>query len=204
MINKETGQEIEPIEYGIDEEDIQRRAEQNLLSGNREYQKLVKEFEKYDYRRDYAKACFVKQRIMAMTEIEINRLWKLEIDRRKNIRAISEVLLEKDRDEYDRWQELLAGLSFVMDMIDYTVRDINELLRRNNLGVKLEKFKEIEGARALANRLTGDNMKHSSDWQVGMWMEESDRLWDYMKERCATYRRKVDRKLARSNDHRDK
>ena len=193
MINKETGQEVEPIEYGIDGEAIQRQAEANLLNGNREYRKLKQELDGLDFRCDFLKINLVKTKMKHMVNQETDRLWMLEMDKRKSVRGISDLLLQKDRAEYDHWQELLAGLSFVMDMIDFTVADINELLNRNNIGIKLEKFKEIEAARGLAQQLTGDNLSHSKDWHAQMWMDESDRLWECLKERCATYRRKVDR-----------
>ena len=193
MINKETGQEVEPIEYGIDGEAIQRQAEANLLNGNREYRKLKQELDGLDFRRDFVKINLVKTKMKHMVNQETDRLWMLEMEKRKSVRGISDLLLQKDRAEYDHWQELLAGLSFVMDMIDFTVADINELFDRNNIGIKLEKFKEIEAARGLAQQLTGDNLSHSKDWHAQMWMDESDRLWEYLKERCAIYRRKVDR-----------
>ena len=197
MINKETGQEAEPIEYGIDAEAIAQQAKVNLLNGNREYKRLYEDYRKLDSRRDFVKISMTQVRLRQMENEEIDRLWMLEMEKRKSIRGISDLLRQKDRHEYDHWQELLAGLSFVMDMIDFTVADINELLQRNNIGIKLEKFKEIEAARELAQKLTGDNLNHSKDWHAQMWMDESDRLWEYMKERCATYRRKVDRIEAR-------
>ena len=193
MINSETKQQVEPIEYGIDAEAIQRQADQNLMKGNKEYRKLHEQLDKCDMHRDFVKINYLKTKMKLMAHAEIDRLWMLEMDKRKSVRGLSEVLLQKDRKEYDHWQELLAGLSFVMDMIDFTVADINELLNRNNIGIKLEKFKEIEAARGLAQQLTGDNLNHSKDWHQQMWMDESDRLWEHLKERCATYRRKVDR-----------
>lgn len=193
MINSETKQQVEPIEYGIDAEAIQRQAKNNLMTGNREYKKLQDEYMRLDRRRDFVKINLVQTKMRHMENQEIDRLWKLEMDKRKSVRGLSEVLLQKDRKEYDHWQELLAGLSFVMDMLDFTINDMNELLNRNNIGIKMEKFQEIEAARALAQQLTGDNLNHSKDWHAQMWMDESDRLWEHLKERCATYRRKVDR-----------
>lgn len=192
MINKETGQEVDPIEYGIDTDEIQRRAEQNMKTGCKEYKRLLQELDRLDPRHDFMKMSLVKTKMKHMVAEEIDRLWMLEMDRRKSVQGISDLLMQKDRGEYDHWQELLAGLSFVMDMIDFTVADINELFDRNNIGIRLEKFKEIEDARALAQRLTGDNLKHSKQWHQDMWYEESDRLWEHLKERCAAYRREVD------------
>lgn len=197
--NKNTQQAGEPIEYGIDAEAIQRRAEQNL-AGNREYRLLKKELERLDPRSDFVKLNLVKTKMRVMMNEEIDRLWALEMERRKEIRGISDLLRQKDRAEYDHWQELLASFSFAMDMIDFTIHDVNELLEKNNIGIKMEKFKEIEAARALAQKLTGDNLKHSKQWHKDMWYEESDRLWEYMKERCATYRRKVDRRIDREKN----
>ena len=197
MVDKETRQETEPIEYGIDCEAILRQAEDNLAKGNREYRKMRKEVDALDWRRDYVKINLLKSKMQQLTNNEVDRLWMLEMNKRKSVRGISDLLLKKDRTEYDHWQELLAGLSFIMDMIDFTIADMNELLQHNNTGIKLEKFKEIEAARTLAQQLTGDNLKHSTEWHAKMWMDESDRLWEYLKLRCSTYRRKVDRKLDR-------
>ena len=192
LFNKETRQEVEPVEYGIDEQAIQQQAESNLKSGNAEFKRLERELQKLDCHRDFAKISLTKAKMQALMEQEVNRLWALEMNQRKSIKGISELLLQKDRAQYDRWQELLAGLSFIMDMLDFTVNDINELLARNNIGIKLEKFKEIEAARGLAQKLTGDNLSHSKQWHAQMWMDESDGLWEHLKERCAAYRREVD------------
>ena len=192
MINKKTGKEAEPVEYGIDAEAIQRQAKDNLMTGNREYKKLQDEYQRLDRRSDFVKITFVQTKMRHMENQEVDRLWMLEMEKRKSVKGISDLLLRKDREQYDRWQELLAGLSFIMDMLDFTINDINELLDRNNVGIKLEKFKEIEAARGLAQQLTGDNLKHSKEWHAQMWMDESDRLWEYLKERCAAYRREVD------------
>lgn len=196
MINKETGQEVEPIEYGIDAEAIQRQAKQNLMTGNREYKKLQDEYQLLDRRRDFVKINLTQTKMRHMENQEIDRLWMLEIEKRKSVRGISDLLRQKDRAEYDHWQELWAGLSFIMDMLDFTVADINELFDRNNIGIKMEKFK---AARWLAQQLTGDNLKHSKQWHAEMWMDESDRLWEYLKEHCATYRRKVETMEEKTN-----
>ena len=191
--------EQESVEYGIDPEAISRQAKQNLLTGNNEYRKMYKQLQGLDPRRDFVKRSIIETKQRMMESAEIDRLYGIEIAKRKSVKVISSLLLEKDRKEYDRWQELMAGFLFTMDMMDFTVNDINELLARNNIGIKLEKYKEIEAARSLAQKMTGDNLSHSKGWHADMWMDESDRLWEFMKERCAVYRRKVDRKLERLN-----
>lgn len=195
MIDKNTRQEVEPSEYGIDTEDIKRRARE-ILNGNREYRRLQEQLKKIDCRREMVKLSMTQTRLRQMESEEIDRLWLLEMEHRKNINGIGGLLRRKDKAEYDRWQELLAGLSFTIDLMDYAVHDINELLDRNSIGIKLEKFKEVEGMRELMKQLTNDSMNNSDDWKKEMWWNESDSLWEHMKERCAAYREEVDRILA--------
>jgi len=117
----------------------------------------------------------------------------MAIDKRKSVDGISEMLKVNNPAAYDRWQELLAGMSFLFDMIDFSIADINELLDRNGVGVKLEKFKEIEGARKVCKDMMLTDFDKMPEVQQQMWMDESDRLWEHLKERCAVYRRKVGR-----------
>jgi hypothetical protein len=41
--------------------------------------------------------------------------------------------------------------------------------------------------------LVGNEVKTMPDYQQQLWMDESDRLFDHVKERAAVYRRKVER-----------
>lgn len=192
MINSETNQQAEPIEYGINAEELQRQAEKNMLSC-KEYKKMQKKLNELDIRTDFAKISHLKTKMKLMVHAEIDRLWMLEMEQRKSVRGINQLLRKKDRTQFSHWQELIAGISFLMDMLDFTINDLNELLLKNNVGIKMENFKEIAEARKVAQKLTGDNLKHSNEWHRQMWMEESDRLYEHLKQRCSTYRRKVER-----------
>ena len=122
-----------------------------------------------------------------------DRLEQMAIDNRKSVEGINDVLKANDPAAYDHWQELLAGMSFLFDMIDFSIADINELLDRNGVVVKLEKFKEIEAARKICDEMSLKDFTRMHEAHQQLWMDESDRLWEHLKERCGVYRRKVDK-----------
>ena len=182
----------EQKDYHLDEEAIFAQGKENLMS-NKEYSKLYEQWKRLDPRRDFVKAEYLKTKMRILEQKEFARLEQLAIDKRKSVEGISEMLRENNPAAYDHWQELLAGMSFLFDMIDFTIADINELLDRNGVGVKLEKFKEIEAARKVCNDMALKDFVRMHATQQQLWMDESDRLWEHLKERCAVYRRKVDK-----------
>lgn len=185
-------QEDEQMEYGIDRKELEQRA-LTILQGNSEYRKLDKEFQKLDTHRDLVKINYIKTKMRAMVGQKIDALWAMEIKRRKDVNHLNELLKSKDINEYHLWQDLLSALTFAMDIIDFSVHDIDELLQRNNIGIRMTQYEEITAARAIAQQLTGDSLGHSEQWHTDLWMEESDRIWEYVKERSSVYRRKADR-----------
>ena len=190
MLNKNDKKEDEMLPYGIEEEKMRERAEENLKA-NKEYQKLRKQLDKLNMRTDLVQVSIVKARMRQMVEYETDRLIDMEMKNRKCVKGVSRVLKEKDMKEYDEWQEVLASLSFSMDMIDYAVAEINDILKRNDTGIKLEDFDEIKKARKLVQRLVGEDIINSEGWHQKLWIEECDRLWEHMRNRCEVYRRKV-------------
>lgn len=182
----------EQIDYHLDENAILAQAKENLKR-NKEYGKLYEQWKRLDPRRDFVKIGLLQAKIRRMEQQEFDRLEQNAIDDRKSVDGINDVLKANNPDAYDHWQELLAGMSFLFDMIDFSIADINELLGSNGVGVKLEKFKEIEGARKVCKDMMLTDFDKMPETQQQMWMDESDRLWEHLKERCAVYRRKVDR-----------
>lgn len=182
----------EQKDYHLDEVAIMAQAKENLMR-NKEYNKLYEEWKRLGRQRDYVRIGLLQTKMRVLEQQEFNRLEQMAIDKRKSVDSISEMLKANNPAAYDHWQELLAGMSFLFDMIDFSIADINELLDRNGVGVKLEKFKEIEGARKVCKDMMLTDFDKMPEMQQQMWMDESDRLWEHLKERCAVYRRKVDR-----------
>lgn len=178
--------------FHFDEAAMMEQARANLLN-TKQYSKLYDEWKRLDPKRDFVKITAVQMKLRKMESAEFDRLERLEIERRKEVKSIDELLRQYNMDDFNRWQELLAGMSFLFDMIDFSIADINELLDRNEIGVKMEKFKEIEAARKVCIEMAGNNLKKMAQKKSELWMDESDRLWERLKERCAVYRRKVDK-----------
>lgn len=188
-----TNEQINPADYGIDREAIARQAIGNL-KGNRPYQKLYEQLQRLDPRRDFVKRNYVQTQIREMESKEINRLVNLELDRRKDVNRLTDYLQGDDR---NRYQELMSGLSLLLDMIDSTFFDINQLLSRCNTGVQMENFPEIVSAKKLVWTLANGEQNEMPRYKADLWAEESARLYDYLQERCAVFRRKVERKEAK-------
>lgn len=182
----------EQKDYHLDEVGIMAQAKENLKS-NKEYGKLYEQWKRLDPRHDFVKIEYVKTKIRVLEQQEFDRLEQKALDARKSVDGINGVLKANNPAAYDHWQELLAGMSFLFDMIDFSIADINELLDRNGVGVKLEKFKEIEAARKMCDEMALKDFGRMHEAQQQLWMDESDRLWEHLKERCAVYRRKVDK-----------
>jgi len=182
----------EQKDYHLDEVAIMAQAKENLMR-NKEYSKLYEQWKRLDPRRDFVKIGLLQAKIRRLEQQEFDRLEQQALDDRKSVDGINDVLKSNNPAAYDHWQELLAGMSFLFDMIDFSIADINELLDRNGVGVKLEKFKEIEGARKVCKDMMLTDFDKMPETQQQMWMDESDRLWEHLKERCAVYRRKVDK-----------
>ena len=182
----------EQKDYHLDEDAIIAQARENLKR-NKEYSKLYEQWKRLDPRRDFVKIGLLQAKIRRIEQQEFDRLEQMAIDNRKSVEGINDVLKANDPAAYDHWQELLAGMSFLFDMIDFSIADINELLDRNGVGVKLEKFKEIEAARKMCDEMSLKDFTRMHEAQQQLWMDESDRLWEHLKERCGVYRRKVDK-----------
>lgn len=182
----------EQKDYHLDEDAIIAQARENLKR-NKEYSKLYEQWKRLDPRRDFVKIGLLQAKIRRIEQQEFDRLEQMAIDNRKSVNGINDVLKKNSPAAYDHWQELLAGMTFLFDMIDFSIADINELLDRNGVGVKLEKFKEIEAARKMCDEMALKDFGRMHEAQQQLWMDESDRLWEHLKERCAVYRRKVDK-----------
>lgn len=59
-----------------------------------------------------------------MEQQELERLQQREMNRRKDIKAIAEMLQGEQRQQYD---ELLSGISLLLDLMDSTFSDLNTL-----------------------------------------------------------------------------
>lgn len=182
--------------YGIDRDAINEQARANLQN-NRQYKKLYEEYQRLDPRRDFVKIGILQSRLRLMESREMDRLANLEIERRKDVNLLADVLREKDAKEYERYQELMAALSLLLDMMDSTFGDLNRLLVRNKIGITMDQFPELIAAKKLAWQMASGEQNQMPEYKSELWSEESERIYKYLLERCATYRRKVDRIEAR-------
>ena len=170
-----------------------RQAQENVKD-NREYKKLRKELEQLNPRRDLLKYQLVQTKMRYMEQQELERLQQREMNRRKDIKAIAEMLQGEQRQQYD---ELLSGISLLLDLMDSTFSDLNTLLMRNKVGIQIDKFPELKAARKMLWDMANDEQDKMPQYRLDLWADESERLYKHLRERMAIYRRKVEREEAR-------
>ena len=178
--------------YGIDRDAICEQARANL-SKNRQYKKLYDELNRLDLHCDLVKIGILQSRLRLMESREMDRLAELEIMRRKDVNRLADLLKEKDILEYEQYQDLMSALSLLLDMMDSAFGDLNRLLVRTKMGITMEQFTELQQAKRLAWQMASGEANGMPKYKSDLWSEESERIYKYMMERCATYRRKVDR-----------
>ncbi len=172
-----------------------RQAQENVKD-NREYKKLSKQLAQLDPRRDLLKYQLVQTKMHYMEQQELERLQQLEMNRRKDIKAIAEMLQGEQRQQYD---ELLSGISLLLDLMDSTFSDLNTLLMRNKVGIQIDKFPELQAARKMLWDMANEEQDKMPQYRLDLWAEESDRLYKHLRDRMAIYRRKVEREEARQD-----
>ena len=185
-------QEIRPEDYGYDGEAIADQARENLKR-NRPYQKLYEQMEQLDPMKDFVKRNYLMAQARQMEEKEILRLMELDNKRRMDVRRIGDFLEEHNPADSEKYESLMAGFAFLLDMIDFTLHDLNEILFRNKTDIRMENFPEIVKCRKLAEEMAGSDTKKMPKWQRDMWIYESDRLWNTLKERSLSYLKRAER-----------
>lgn len=181
-----------PEDYGYDTRKIAEQATENL-GRNKEYRKLLDKYDQAVKRREYATAITLNGRINEMKTNEVQRLVALEEEKRESVHAIAAMLERIDKTEHDKYMDLMSGMCFLLDMLEITIIDINDLLVRNNIGVKMGQFHEVTAVKDMASELAGQETKAMPEYQRKEWEEETDRLYSHLQERAAVYRRKVER-----------
>jgi len=206
MAEKETTEKIiaDLDEMHYDMQEIANRAMENL-GGNREYRNLLDRYDRAVRSRQYVQQAQLSAKIDLMKRQEMQRLIELEESRRKDVNTLARMLKRINHADHDRYQELLAALSLLLDMTDNVFFDINEVLKRNNLGIEMDNFPELKAAKKTAQDMAIKEQYAMARYKEDLWNEESERIYKYLLERCATYRRKVDRIEARQEkkDHKD-
>lgn len=172
-----------------------QQAHENLMD-NREYKKLRKELEQLNPRRDLLKYQLVQTKMRHMEQQELERLQQREMNRRKDIKAIAEMLQGEQRQQYD---ELLSGISLLLDLMDSTFSDLNLLLMRNKVGIQIDKFPELQAARKMLWDMANEEQDKMPQYRHDLWADESERLYKHLRDRMAIYRRKVEREEARQD-----
>ncbi len=126
-------------------------------------------------------------------EDEVHRLVQLEEKRRMDVNAIDAMLRDLNPEDHHRYQQLMACLSMGIDMLDHTFASINGLLYRNGIGVQMFQFPEVAAAKKMLSELADMEVDHMPKYKANVYIEESDRLWNHLQQRCAVYVRKIDR-----------
>lgn len=170
-----------------------RQAQENVKD-NHEYKKLSKELAQLNPRRDLLKYQLVQTKMRYMEQQELERLQQREMNRRKDIKAIAEMLQGEQRQQYD---ELLSGISLLLDLMDSTFSDLNLLLMRNKVGIQIDKFPELQAARKMLWDMANEEQDKMPQYRLDLWADESERLYKHLRDRMAIYRRKVEREEAR-------
>lgn len=187
---------INPEDYGYASVDIIKQAADTLRQ-NKHYRKLMEQWDTANKRGQMVQKININAQMRQMEKAEIDRIVAYEDERRKSVTAVSQMLEQIDHDEYLKYQDLMSCLSFLLNLVDYTFTEINDVLHRNKLGIQMENFPELIKARKEMATLVGGEVKTMPDYQQQLWMDESDRLFDHLKERAAVYRRKVEREEKR-------
>lgn len=178
--------------YGIDRDAICEQARANLAN-NRQYKKLYDEMNRLDHKRDFVKIGILESRLRLMESREMDRLAELELKRRMDVNYLGNVLKEKDAKEYEAYQTLMSALSLLLDMTDNIFFDLKKLLDRNNLGIEMDNFPELKAAKKTVQSMAIKEQYSMERYKEDLWNEESERMYKYVLERCATYCRKVNR-----------
>lgn len=182
--------DLEELHY--DTQAIANMAMQNL-GKNKEYRRLLDQCDKAARAHQYVQQSQLSAKIELMKRQEMQRLIELEESRRKDVNQLGRMLKQLNPEDYDRYQELMAGLSLLLDMTDNIFFDINKVLRRNNLGIEMDNFPELKAARKTVEDMAIQEQGTMKRYKEDLWNEESERIYKYLLERCATFRRKVDR-----------
>ena len=119
-----------------------------------------------------------------------------ELERRKDINNMATLLHGEER---NRYQELVAGLSLLLDLMDSTFSDLNTLLMRNKTGIQMDKFPELRAARKMLWDMANGEQEGMPQYKLDLWAAESDRLYKVLQERMGVFRRKVEREEARQD-----
>lgn len=172
-----------------------RQAQENVKD-NHEYKKLSKQLAQLNPRRDLLKYQLVQTKMRYMEQQELERLQQREMNRRKDIKAIAEMLQGEQRQQYD---ELLSGISLLLDLMDSAFSDLNTLLMRNKVGIQIDKFPELQAARKMLWDMANEEQDKMPQYRLDLWADESERLYKHLRDRMAIYRRKVEREEARQD-----
>lgn len=188
--------DLDAMHYDMQE--IANRAMENL-GGNREYRGLLDRYDQAVRNRQLVQQTQLSAKIELMKRQEMQRLILLEESRRKDVNQLAKILKQVNAEDYDRYQDLMAALSLLFDMTDNVFFDINKVLRRNNLGIEMDNFPELKAARKTVQDMVISEQYAMKRYKEDLRNEESERIYKYLLERCATYRKKVDRIETRMN-----
>ena len=179
-------------EYHYDEQDIANRAMENL-GKNKEYRKLLDQYDAAKRQRNFVKQTQLNLRIVEMKQQEVHRLVDLEESKRKSVKGCKELLKRVNMEDYYNYKDMMSVLAFLLDITDTTFTEINKLLRRNNTGVEMNNFPEFKAARKVAWDMTADEQREMQSFHNDLFADETERLFGYLLSRATVLRHKVER-----------
>jgi hypothetical protein len=163
------------------------------LKSVKEYRMLMNKWQDARLRGDMIRQIQLDVKIKRMEADAVNNLTDIELRRRRDTIVIADVLREDSEQDYEKFVVLLGGLCFLLDLVEFTFHDINEILDRHKVGSYMLNFPELQKARDACEKMAGHELKKMPEKDKALWYDESDRLFGYLQQRSEIFCRKVGR-----------
>ena len=128
-----------------------------------------------------------------MEHAVVDRYLQQAIERRKDVKALNDLLRERDPEAALEYERLMGALSVLLDVMDTTFSRINILLKRHETRVAMNQWPELQKARDVVMAQVQREADMMATAKHDLWAAESDRLYDFLMQRMAVYQRKVAR-----------
>ena len=182
---------IDARQFGQDADTVERAAEE--LKRNRPYQRLLEKYKASLGTGNLVLQAQLNAQLKQMERQVIDRLMQQEMERRKDVRVLTEMLQERDPEAAAEYERLMGGLSVLLDVMDTTFSRINILLKQHEMRVTMNQWPELQQARRVVMNQVEGEVDKMAQRKHDLWAAESDRLYDFLMERMAVYQRKAAR-----------
>jgi len=155
---------------------------------NKKYQKLNELYKEQTRTGQYAKAMYTKQQIDKLsTQIVCQFVENIE-RKRERTENILEALTEEDRVNY---KIMVNCLCFCFDTMESIFNDINDIFKRNELGLISEQLPEIIKCRERVSNTVANEFKDLKEKAADEYMKAADDIYSSLIERCKAFRGKL-------------